>query len=72
MTKMEYLIIFEKNPQGHFGAFVPDLPGCVSIGDTLKEAKINIKEALELHIEGMKAEGYLIPMPSAFSDFVVV
>ncbi len=69
---MKYLIIFEKNTQGHFGAFVPDLPGCVSIGDTLKEAKKNIKEAIELHIEGMKEEGYHIPEPSAFADSVVV
>ena len=69
---MEYLIIFEKNLQGHFGVFVPDLPGCVSIGDTLKEAKKNIKDAIELHIEGMKAEGYEIFEPSAFADSVVV
>jgi len=41
---MEYLIIFEKNAQGHFGAFVPDLPGCVSIGDTLKEVKKILKK----------------------------
>ena len=69
---MEYLIIFEKNTQGHFGAFVPDLPGCVSIGDTLTEAKKNIKEAIELHIEGMKAEGYMISEPSSFAGSVVV
>ena len=65
---MEFLIIFKKNARGHFGVFVPDLPGCVSIGDTLKEAKINI----ELHIEGMKAQGYKIPEPSAFNDSVVI
>lgn len=69
---MKYLIIFEKNAQGHFGAFVPDLPGCVSIGDTLNEAKRNIKEAIELHIEGMKAEGIAIPEPSTFADSVYV
>ncbi|MCF8367410.1 MAG: type II toxin-antitoxin system HicB family antitoxin [Bacteroidales bacterium] len=69
---MEYLIIFEKNKQGHYGAYVPDLPGCVSIGDTLEEAKQNIKAALELHLEGMKMEGYIIPNPSATADFVTV
>ncbi len=69
---MEFLIIFKKNARGHFGVFVPDLPGCVSIGDTLKEAKINIKDAIELHIEGMKAQGYKIPEPSAFNDSVVI
>lgn len=68
----KHLIIFEKNTQGHFGAFVPDLPGCVSIGDTLTEAKKNIKEAIELHIEGMEAEGYIISEPSSFADSVVI
>lgn len=57
----QYLIIYEKNEQGHFGAYVPDLPGCFSFGDTMEEAEKNIKEAIDLHIEGLKSEGYSIP-----------
>lgn len=72
IIKMEYLIIFEKNKQGHYGAYVPDLPGCVSLGDTLEEAKQNIKDALELHLEGMKAEGMEVPEPTATANFVAV
>ena len=69
---MQYLIIFEKNKQGHFGAYVPDLPGCVSFGDTIDEAKKNIKEAIEFHIEGLKMENLPIPDASTFSDTLQV
>nr|NQU92817.1 type II toxin-antitoxin system HicB family antitoxin [Bacteroidota bacterium] len=60
-----YLIIFEKNELGHYGAYVLDLPGCVSFGDTLDEAKLNITEAIAFHIEGLKIEN--LPIPEANS-----
>ena len=69
---MKYLVIIEKNKQGHYGAYVPDLPSCISIGDTEEEVKINIKEAIQLHVEGLKAEGYEIPAPSARALSVAV
>ncbi len=69
---MEYLIIIEKNKQGHYGAYVPDLQGCVSLGDTIEETKKNIKEAIQLHLEGLKEEGYEIPIPSAQALSVAV
>lgn len=68
----QYLIIFEKNSQGHFGAYVPDLPGCVSFGDTIEEAKKNIREAIEFHIEGLKIENLPIPQVSTFADTLQV
>ena len=69
---MEYLIIIEKNKQGHYGAYVPDLQGCVSLGYTIEETKKNIKEAIQLHLEGLKKEGYKIPIPSAQALSVAV
>jgi predicted RNase H-like HicB family nuclease len=57
----EYLIIFEKNELGHYGAWIPDLPGCISFGDTMEEAKTNIKEAIAFHIEGLRLENFPIP-----------
>ncbi|MFM6612964.1 MAG: type II toxin-antitoxin system HicB family antitoxin [Dolichospermum sp.] len=48
----------------NWGAYVPDLPGCVSIGDTLAEVEENIKEAIELYLEVSKEDGKPIPKPS--------
>jgi len=67
-----FVIIFEKNEQGHFAAYVPDLPGCFSFGDTLAEAKNNIKEAIQLHIEGLEAENLPIPRQKTYSDVLSV
>ncbi|HWR56495.1 MAG: type II toxin-antitoxin system HicB family antitoxin [Bacillota bacterium] len=57
--------VFEKSPQGHYGVFFPDLPGCVSMGDTLQEAHKLAKEALGLHLWGFERDGEDIPEPSA-------
>jgi len=68
----QYLIIFEKNKQGHYAAYVPDLPGCFSFGDTIKEAKANIKDAIDFHIEGLKIENLAIPEVNTISDTLQV
>lgn len=59
---MRYLVIIEKTKTG-FSAYVPDLPGCVSVGDTREEIETYIHEAILFHIEGMKADGVEIPLP---------
>lgn len=46
---IEYTVIYERG-ETNWGAYVPDLPGCVSIGDTLAEVQENIKEAIELYL----------------------
>ncbi len=61
---MDYLAIFEKADDGSFSVYVPDLPGCVSSGDTLEEAEAMIREAIELYIEDMRASGESIPQPT--------
>ena len=60
---IEYTVIYERG-QTNWGAYVPDLPGCVSIGDTLAEVQENIKEAIELYLEVLKEDGQPIPKPS--------
>jgi predicted RNase H-like HicB family nuclease len=61
---MQYAIVIEKAPGSNYSAYVPDLPGCISVGDTLDEVKQMIQEAIELHIAGMREDGLPIPQPS--------
>lgn len=65
----KYLVIIEKADTG-FSAYVPDLPGCVSAGETLEETKRLIAEAIEYHIEGMLEDGESIPEPTSTADYV--
>lgn len=61
--KMEYPVMIEKSPTG-YGAYVPDLPGCVAVGETEAEVTRLIKEAIEFHLEGMRKDGEPVPIPS--------
>ena len=68
---MKYLVIYEKSDDG-WGAYAPDLPGVGVAASTLQEAKELIREAIEFHIEGMKAHGESVPQPSAVTEYVSV
>ncbi len=68
---MRYVVIVEQGESG-FGAYVPDLPGCVAVGETREEALRLIGEAVELHLEGLRQEGLPIPKPSSSSEYVEV
>ena len=68
---MRYLIIIEPTGTG-FSAYSPDLPGCVSTGATHEEVERNMHEAIELHLEGLREEGYSIPEPGTSSAYVGV
>lgn len=57
-----YAVVYERG-ESNWGAIVPDLPGCVSIGDTLEEAERNVKEAIELYLEVLQERGKPIPEP---------
>lgn len=59
---MKYLIIVEETESG-FSAYCPDLDGCIATGTTRSEVESLIKEAIEFHIEGLKKEGYPVPVP---------
>ncbi len=60
---LEYPVIIERG-EHNYGAWVPDLDGCVSTGATEEEVKRNIREAIELHLVGMREDGEPIPEPS--------
>lgn len=68
---MRYLVILEQGTSS-FGAYVPDLPGCVAVGDTHEEVLTLIQEAIEFHLEGLKEEGLSIPRPASSSALVEV
>ena len=68
---MKYLIIIEKSETG-YSAYSPDLPGCVSTGNTLEETERNMREAISFHIDGLKEEGYEIPKPTSRSSYVEI
>jgi len=59
---VEYTVIYERGAT-NWGAYIPDLPGCVSIGDTYLEVQENIKEAIELYLEVLREDGLPIPEP---------
>ncbi len=66
---MRYAVIIEKG-QNSYGAYVPDLPGCVAVGDTVEEVKTFIQEAIEFHLEGMIEDGDEIPQPYSLVEYV--
>ena len=68
---MRYLVVVEKGPES-FGAYVPDLPGCVAAAETREEVLALIREAIEFHIEGLREDGQPIPPPSSSSEVVDV
>ncbi len=68
---MRYAIVIEKG-EGNYSAYVPDLPGCVAVGDTVAELEREIQEAIEFHLEGMRADGLSIPVPTSQVDYVEV
>ena len=61
--RMEYVVIYEKGDSS-YGAYVPDLPGCITVGETLEETQTLIQEAIEFHIEGLQEDGDDVPQPS--------
>ena len=60
-----YLVVFEHAPGRSYGAWVPDLPGVIASADTLEECEQLIREAIELHLAGMREDGEPIPEPSS-------
>ena len=61
----KYAVVIERVPDSNYCAYVPDLPGCVSTGDTREDVERNIQEAIAFHLEGMREDGEAIPEPGA-------
>ena len=68
---MEYVVIIEQGPTS-FGAYVPDLPGCVAVGESREEAMELIRDAIEMHIESLRESGELVPQPHSFVEKIAV
>lgn len=68
---MRYAIAIEQ-AEGNYSAYVPDLPGCVATGTTIAEVESEIREAIAFHVEGLRADGLLIPNPQSQVDYVDV
>lgn len=68
---MRYAIIIEKG-ETSFGANVPDLPGCIAVGETREEVLQLIEEAIEFHIEGLREEGLVLPSPSTSIEYIEI
>ena len=68
---MRYLVVIEK-AEGNYSAYVPDLPGCIAVGDTVDECETSIQEAIEFHIRGLREDGIEPPKPTSILKEVEV
>jgi predicted RNase H-like HicB family nuclease len=66
---MRYAVVIER-AKANYSAYVPDLPGCVAVGDTIKEVEREIREAILFHIEGLKEDGLPVPEPVTVVQYV--
>jgi predicted RNase H-like HicB family nuclease len=66
---MRYAVVIEK-ANGNYSAYVPDLPGCVATGETVKAVEHEIRSAIRFHIDGLKADGMEIPPPTSIAEYV--
>ena len=68
---MRYMVVIERG-ENSWGSHVPDLPGCVAVGETREEVLQLIREAIDFHIEGLREDGVPVPSPTSESEFVEV
>ena len=68
---MEFLMLFERGEEG-YGAYVPDLPGCIAAGSTRDEVASLIREAIQLHVTELREDGQPVPAPTTTSETVAV
>jgi predicted RNase H-like HicB family nuclease len=66
---MRYAVVIE-TADGNYSAYVPDLPGCVATGDTVKAVKVEIRDAIRFHIAGLREDGLPVPAPTSIADHV--
>ncbi len=66
---MRYAVVFEKS-ESSFGAYVPDLPGCAAVGNSLSEAKTLISEAMKQHLAALKSDGKHPPEPASVCAYI--
>ncbi len=64
-----YAIVIEK-VESNFAGYVPDLPGCVATGATVEETESLLREAIAMHLEGLRQDGLPIPLPSSVVEYL--
>jgi predicted RNase H-like HicB family nuclease len=67
-----YVILIGPTPDGHFGAWAPDIPGCIALGDTVEETEREMREAIACHLDGLREDGLPLPIPRTVSATVPV
>ena len=68
---MRYAIVIEQ-AGANYSAYVPDLPGCVATGDSVEGVEAQIREAIVFHLDGLREDGVVVPLPSSQVDYVDV
>jgi predicted RNase H-like HicB family nuclease len=68
----EYAVVLEREEDGRYSAYVPDLPGCASMGDTKREALLHVREAIACYLEGLRKVGRPVPRRRARVEVVRV
>jgi len=66
---MRYTVVIEK-AEGNYSAYVPDLPGCVATGEIVSVVEQEIRAAIRFHIDGLKADGLPVPLPSSIAEYI--
>jgi predicted RNase H-like HicB family nuclease len=66
---MQYAVVIERG-ENSYGAYVPDLPGCVAVAETFEEVKVLIREAIQFHLDGLREDGEDIPQPTSSIEYV--
>jgi len=67
---MKYIVVIEKG-ETNYGAYVPDLPGCIAVGKSVDEVEERIRGAIEFHLKGLREDGIEIPEPSIYREVEV-
>lgn len=68
---MRYAVVIERG-ESSFGAYVPDLTGCVAVGETVEEVESLIREAIVLHLRGLREDGLPVPEPTSLCEYVEI
>lgn len=68
---MKYAVIYEQTDTG-YSAYVPDLPGCIAAGATLRETEDLMRGAMEMHLAGLREDGDPVPEPTTVADYIAV
>ncbi|MBS0211989.1 MAG: type II toxin-antitoxin system HicB family antitoxin [Proteobacteria bacterium] len=66
---MRYAIVIE-HAEGNFSAYAPDLPGCVATGATVADVEREMRQAIALHVDGLREDGLPIPTPSSRVEYI--